>query len=69
MTERYYSQSGSNPEIQMCMHMAGPQMADQIPEQVRTLLASDEGIKSVSIIYNYGLGDRICVYQEIPDKE
>jgi len=65
--ERYFTQSGSSPELQACWHIAGLQCADQISQEVKDLLALP-GVKQVAVFYNHGVGDRVDVYVPIPNQ-
>lgn len=61
MSERYYTQTGGNPDISMSLFMARPQLAEQVPSEVKSIL-DRPGIKQVLILYNHGLGERIDCY-------
>ena len=62
--QRYYTQSGSEPKVELALHIAGPQMADQIPEEVRRLL-DREGVKEVAVLTDYGIYPGITLYRKI----
>lgn len=62
----YYSQFGSDPKIEATFLAKGPQNADQIPADVRALL-DKPGITQVAVLSNYGLGERIVIYQRLPE--
>lgn len=64
--ERYHMQTGDHPEIKAGFFLSGPQADHQILSEIRQLL-DRPGIKSVSVIFNHGLGERITVYQPIKE--
>ena len=65
---RYYTSHGSNPDTtKASFHIQGPQDESQIPEGVKLLLET-EGITQVDVRYNYGIGDRIAIYQKIKEQ-
>jgi hypothetical protein len=66
MTQRYYTQSGCNPEIRAAITLAGPQMANHVPEEVVKML-DRPGIKQVAVIFDHGLGKRIELFQKIEE--
>ncbi len=61
---RYHLQTGSHPEIKACIFISGPQNGDQVDDCVLSLL-DRPGIKSVSIVFDHGFGERIEIYQRM----
>ena len=64
---KYYNQFGSHPEISALFHMSGPQDESQVPQEVQDLFKNRTSVKTVAIIYDHGMGERIDIYT--PAKE
>lgn len=65
--KRYFTQTGSHPSIEACVHIAGPQAEDQIPKEICDLL-DRPGIQRVAVFYNHGAGDRVDVIAKMPEE-
>lgn len=63
---RYHTSVGSYPDLKAAFHMSGPQDESQVLTEVKALLAR-EGIHTIAVLYNHGLGERIEVYRKIPE--
>jgi len=66
MSQRYHTASGSHPDLKASFHLAGPQNADQIPEEVRRLLDRN-GVTHVCVMTDFGVYPGITVYRKIKD--
>ena len=62
---RFHTSFGSSPEIQAVFHMSGPQTEHQLPPEVVALMDRLPKIKSVSVVFDYGLGERIEVFRRM----
>ncbi len=65
--QRYFTESGANPELSYQLTIAGPQLADQVPEEVRKLLDRPNVIRVV--VFTHYAYPAMTAYRKIREPE
>lgn len=66
MSQRYHVTSGESPAVEYNLITAGPQTADQVPEEVQALL-NKPGVYRVVVLLNHGEGNRIETFAKFKE--